>query len=292
MNPRRQPLIESGDDYAVAAVAQAAASAAHAPLASALYTGRVRHRRYSPHAHAFEYKLFLMYLDLSEIERIFAGRWLWSAGRRNVAEFRRSDYLGDPAVPLDQAVRDCVQQRTGQRPSGPIRLLTHLRYFGQCFNPVSFYYCYAADGRTLETVVAEITNTPWKQRHSYVLPIAEATTRGDVHAWHFDKRFHVSPFMAMEHAYAWRFGIPGQALRVHMEVLPPHAPPGTSPQRQFDATLILERKPIDGRHLAGVLLRFPLMTLRVLAAIHWQALRLWLRGNPVHDHPDKRPTAP
>ena len=292
MNPLRQPLIETGGSADTATGARVAAGAAQAPLASALYTGRVRHRRYAPHAHAFEYKLFLMYLDLSELDRVFAGRWLWSAGRRNVAEFRRSDYLGDPAVPLDQAVRDCVQQRTGQRPSGPIRLLTHLRYFGQCFNPVSFYYCYAADGHTLETVVAEITNTPWKQRHSYVLPIAEATTRGGIHAWHFDKRFHVSPFMAMEHAYAWRLGIPGQALRVHMEVLPPHATPGPSQQREFDATLVLERKPIDGRHLAGVLLRFPLMTLRVLAAIHWQALRLWLRGNPVHDHPDTRSTTP
>jgi DUF1365 family protein len=262
-----------------------------ATFASALYTGWIRHRRYAPHPHTFTYKLFLAYLDLSEVDRVFAGRWLWSVGRRNVAEFRRSDYLGDPDVPLDTAVRDCVEEHSGVRPEGPIRLLTHLRYFGKSFNPVSFYYCFATDGRTLQTVVAEITNTPWKQRHAYVLPVADSAMQGDVHAWHFDKRFHVSPFMAMEHAYAWRFGVPGEALRVHMEVLPPDAPPGTR-QREFDATLVLERAPIDAPHLAAALLRFPLMTLQVVLAIHWQALRLWLRGNPVHDHPDTRHSNP
>ncbi|HYM86302.1 MAG TPA: DUF1365 domain-containing protein [Pseudoxanthomonas sp.] len=256
-------------------------------FASALYTGWVRHRRHAPHPHAFRYRLFMAYLDLAEVEQVFARRWLWSAGRRNVAEFRRSDYLGDPAIPLDQAVRDCVERYGAPRPSGPIRLLTHLRYFGKCFNPVSFYYCFAEDGHTLQTVIAEVTNTPWKERHAYVLPVAEATPHGDVNAWHFDKRLHVSPFMAMEHAYAWRFGIPGDALRVHMEVLPPGSP-GDPGRREFDATLVLQRKPVDARHLAAMLMRFPLMTLQVVAAIHWQALRLWLRGNPVHDHPAKR----
>lgn len=255
---------------------------------SAIYTGWVRHRRYAPRAHAFKYKLFLMFLDLSEVDRIFTGRWLWSVGRSNLAQFRRSDYLGDPQVPLDTAVRDCVLRHTGERPAGPIRLLTHLRYFGQCFNPVSFYYCYAEDGCTLQTVVAEITNTPWKQRHAYVLPISESVSHGDIHAWNFDKCFHVSPFMAMEHTYVWRLSVPDDGLRMHMEVLPPDAKTGST-QREFDATLVLQRKPINACNLAAVLLRFPFMTLRVVVAIHWQALRLWLHGNPIHDHPQNRP---
>ncbi len=263
------------------------AAGTHPAFYSALYTGWVRHRRYSPHPHAFRYRLFLAYLDLAEIDQVFTRRWLWSVGRRNVAEFRRSDYLGDPLIPLDTAVRDCVENQGLERPRGPIRMLAHLRYFGQCFNPVSFYYCFAEDGHTLQTVVAEVTNTPWKQRHAYVLPVAEATSRGDVHAWRFDKRLHVSPFMAMEHSYAWRFGVPADALRVHMEVLPADRSHGAD-GRQFDATLVLQRKPIDAQHLAATLFRFPLMTLQVLTAIHWQALRLWLAGNPVHDHPDKR----
>lgn len=261
------------------------------PCASAIYTGWVRHRRHAPHPHAFHYRLFLMYLDLSEIQSLFARRRLWSYGRGNLASFRRSDYLGDPAVPLDQAVRDCVERNSGHRPQGPIRLLAHLRYFGHCFNPVSFYYCFAADGTTLDTIVAEVTNTPWKQRHQYVLDVSSARTRGDVHTWRFDKQFHVSPFMAMAHQYAWRFGVPGETLRVHMDVSPEAG--STDPcKRQFDATLVLQRRAIDSRSLAATLLQYPLMTLRVVLAIHWQALRLWLRGNPVHDHPDKRTAKP
>jgi len=260
------------------------------PLASAIYTGWVQHRRHAPHPHAFRYRLFLLYLDLAELETLFARRWLWSLGRRNLAQFRRSDYLGDPAVPLDTAVRDCVEARTGRRPQGPIRLLTHLRYFGHCFNPVSFYYCYAADGATLRAIVAEITNTPWRQRHQYVLEVQDDAAESGVHGWRFGKRFHVSPFLSMRHDYHWRFTAPGQTLRVHMDVLNPTPGPHAA-AREFDATLVLQRRAWSGAGLARALLRYPLMTLRVVAAIHWQALRLWGRGNPIHDHPDKRPVA-
>jgi DUF1365 family protein len=149
-----------------------------APLASCLYEGWVRHRRHAPHAHAFRYRIYMLYLDLDELDRVFAGRWLWSVNRRNLAQFRRSDYLGDPTIPLAEAVRARVREALGRAPTGPIRLLTHLRYFGHCFNPVSFYYCYAEDGTTLDTIVAEITNTPWKERHSYVLPVAGAQRHG------------------------------------------------------------------------------------------------------------------
>lgn len=259
----------------------------NAPLQSALYTGWVRHRRHRPHAHAFRYRLYLAYLDLSELDRVFAKRWLWSIGRRNLVEFRRSDFLGDPAVPLDEAVRRRVQEETGSRPAGPIRLLAHLRTFGHCFNPVSFYYCYAVDGETLETVVAEITNTPWKERHSYVLRADTAEKHGSALGWSFDKAFHVSPFIPMQRGYRWRLQPPGGHLRIHMDV-----DDGTDPE--FDATLVLERRELTGTSLARALLRFPLMTLKVVAAIHWQAFLIWLRRNPVYDHPTRaaKPAAP
>ena len=261
-----------------AAPAATPAAGGIAALRSGIYSGWVRHRRYAPHSHAFRYRICMLYLDLAEIEDAFRDRLLWSVGRRNVAEFRRSDYLGDPAVPLDEAVRQRVAAATGRRPEGPIRLLAHLRYFGHCFNPVSIYYCFEPDGTTLDTVVAEITNTPWKERHAYVLPVASADTHGIAREWRFDKRFHVSPFMPMQREYRWRFTTPGAALRIHMDVLNGEAP-------DFDATLVLERRPLDARGLASVLVRYPLMTLRVVAAIHWQAFLIWRKRNPVYAHP-------
>lgn len=252
-----------------------------APAYSAIYEGWVRHRRYAPYPHAFRYRMYFLYLDLAEMDLVFADRWLWSVNRRNLAEFRRSDYLGDPGVPLADAVRARIREVSGRAPSGPVRLLAHLRTCGHCFNPVCFYYCYADDGVTLDTIVAEITNTPWKERHSYVLPVAAAEHHGAALRWDFRKSFHVSPFMPMQRDYAWRFTAPDAALRVHMEVF-------NGAARDFDATLVLKRRPLNGANLARALWRFPAMTLRVVAAIHWQALLLWLRRNPVYDHPKSK----
>ncbi|HEX4481693.1 MAG TPA: DUF1365 domain-containing protein [Rudaea sp.] len=250
------------------------------PFASGIYEGWVRHRRFAPHAHAFRYRMYMMYLDLAEIDRVFAGRCLWSVNRRNVAQFRRADYLGDPSIPLDAAVRRRAADVLGREPTGPIRMLAHVRTFGHCFNPVAFYYCYADDGATLDCIVAEITNTPWKERHSYVLPVADAAHHGRALAWEFKKGFHVSPFLPMQCDYAWRLTAPDDALRVHMNVL-------AGGERDFDATLVLKRRPITGANLARVLLRYAAMSTRVVVAIHWQALLIFLRRNPVYDHPGK-----
>jgi DUF1365 family protein len=173
--------------------------------------------------------------------------------------------------------------RTGKRPTGPIRLLTHLRYFGHSFNPVSFYYCFDSAGTNVETIVAEITNTPWKERHAYVLPVAGSAVSGGAWRFQFDKQFHVSPFMPMDMRYDWRFSAPAAGLHVHME----NWRDGRS---AFDATLSLKREPITSASLARALAAFPLMTAQVITLIHWQALRLWLKRTPFFTHPDKLPT--
>jgi DUF1365 family protein len=251
---------------------------------SAIYRGDVRHRRLRPRRHAFRFRLFMMYLDLDELPTLFAGRLFWSSSRPALAWFRRADYLGPANVPLDDAVRNLVDARLGFRPAGPIRLLTHLRYLGFIMNPVSFYYCFDAAGERVEAIVAEITNTPWGERHSYVLDGRTETAGAEGTPHRFAKTFHVSPFMPMNQGYVWRFGPPAQRLGIRMESTDEDG-------RIFEASMMLERQELTGRSLAGVLLRYPFMTAVVGLGIYWHALRLMLKRVPFHVHPSTE-TAP
>ena len=248
-------------------------------MRSALYAGRVRHRRFTPVAHEFSYPLTLLYLDLSELETVFSGRWFWSAGDSEgdaaLAWFRRSDHFGPRDVPLDEWVRRYVAAETGTRPEGPICVLTQPRYFGYVFNPISVYYCFDAAGGQLEVVVAEVSNTPWNERHCYVVGRPGVPLEGEQR---FAKRFHVSPFMRLEQEYGWFSRPPGDTLSIHMDSY-------QAGMKMFDATLTLDRKSIETNSLNAALFGQPFQTARVFAAIHVQALKLWWKGVAYVPHP-------
>jgi uncharacterized protein len=242
---------------------------------NALYEGWVGHRRLRPVEHRFRYRVFMAYLDLDAVPQRVGPSWLWSTRHPALVRFRRADYLGDARIPPADAVRALVAERTGARPAGPVRLLTNLRCLGHLFNPVSFYYCFHRDGDRLEAVVAEVTNTPWGERHAYVLGALD--DRGAVHE-RVDKVFHVSPFMAMDHEYELSLTAPGP--RVGVEIVSRR-----DGEVHFDASLQLERRALDPAGLRRVLRRQPAPTMAVVTRIYANAARLKLKGAPYFSHP-------
>jgi DUF1365 family protein len=245
---------------------------------SRIYEGVLRHRRKAPQEHAFAYRVAMLYLCLDELPKILDAPRAWSASGPALAEFRRSDFLGDPAIPLQDEVRRRIREETGAAHSGPIYLLANPRYFGYVMNPIACYYCFSDDETRLEYVVAEVNNTPWNERHSYVLP---GPAQGTWLRTTFDKQFHVSPFHPMAMRYRWSSNTPERRLVLHMENI-------AGGEKVFDATLVLAARPMTAANLNRMLLRYPFMTLKVMLAIYWQALRLYLKGVPVYTHPNNQ----
>ncbi len=246
-------------------------------MESAIYSGTLRHRRFRPTQHEFAYPIFMAFLDvdkLPELMRIsrFSGynRWNW-------ASYCERDHFGDANLPLHERLRNDAWAHGVELPDGPIFLLTHLRYLGYNFNPVSFFYCYDNSG-ALTCVMAEVNNT-FAETHNYWLTSKECVQRGaDSARYEFDKAFHVSPFMAMKQRYQWTFTDPAENLVVQSNS-------SEAGEAIFDSTLKLDRREWSAENLRAELLRFPWMTAKVVFDIHWQALRLIGKRVPVVHHP-------
>jgi DUF1365 family protein len=219
--------------------------------APAVYEGTISHARRAVRRYGFRHRIALAYIDLADIPARFTRPW------PGLLRFRPQDYLDDAAV------RDLVLEHSGRRPTGRITLLTNLRTLGRCFNPVSFYWCFEPDGERVQAVVAEVTNTPWGERHAYVLR-DEPTP----------KAMHVSPFFGMDQQYEWSAGTPGEELVVRIANRE-----GT--RRVFGATLAVRRRGLT----RATRLHHTLSSLRVGVLIYAHALALKLQRVPVHRHP-------
>lgn len=242
---------------------------------SGIYKGWLRHRRFSPRCHEFNYQVFMMYLDLSELDRVLDLSPWWSRSRWSLARYVRSDFLGDSSVDLDCAIRTRIKEEAGVEHTGPIRLLANLRYFGFNINPIVTYYCFD-EQEHLQYIVAEVTNTPWKEKKSYVLRCDPNLKQQRIN---FNKGMHVSPFNPMDMRYFWRSNNPAKRLSLNIETW-------RDDDVELDATLSLKRVDISRQSLNRTILRYPWMTVKVAGAIYWQAIKLLHKRVPFYGHPD------
>ncbi len=244
---------------------------------SAVYEGWVTHRRLGSVPHSFRYRVFMPLLDLDDLPGVLDPIPLWSARRAAPARFRDADHLPGGEGPLATRARDLARARLGRRPGGAVSLLANPRYLGVGFNPVSFLFLHGDDG-DLDSVIAEVTNTPWRERAEYVLDAQRATPERRV-TGAFRKRMHVSPFQPMEQTYEISVTRPDERFGVVIRNLERGRP-------VFVASMALRRLEITRGRMLRLLLGYPPMTIATLARIYANALRLKLRGSRFHPHPD------
>lgn len=256
---------------------------------SRLFVGWVRHRRYKPKSHTLHYRVFMTYLDLDEIDTVFASSRLWSNEKANWMSFRRNDYFKGKEPDLKRSVIRHISENSLIKADHihRVTMLTNLRTLGYAMNPVTFYYAFDHNDNLL-AIMPEITNTPWEERYQYIL-----TTRSEFGGtppsvlkskslrYRLQKAFHVSPFNPMSVDYDWRFSVPNDGKNVI------HLINNEAGETVFDATMSLEPVAISAKNVRKALIHFPWMTVKIALGIYVNALKLWLKGVPFYSHPKK-----
>jgi hypothetical protein len=262
-------------------------------LANSLVKGWVRHKRYTPKVHEFDYDMDWTLLDLDTVEELFLQSKLWSVEKANIVSYRVKDFHYGLELPEEQSLEDMrargalankkaitksIREKLGKSFSGKVFMMSHLRNYGYNFNSVCFYFCY--EDSDLKYIVSEITNTPWGERHSYIFDCTDSRRQAkDIHQFEFDKEFHVSPFIKMNMKYRWTFRITPDDLRVHMSVL------DTKNKKYFDATFTGDLLPLSCKVMNRFAWKHAFQPIKMSLTIYWQALKLWLKRVTVHDHP-------
>ena len=251
---------------------------------SALYSGTVYHERFRPTQHRFSYQIHLFWLNLDELERLESSVKHFSFMHRALVQFRSTDYLGIHNGNVKQAVLNKIVQLGGpsfkpaasdngtadMQPACEVCMLGQLRTFGMYFSPVNFYFVRPAGASVFTYMLAEVSNTPWHERHYYLVDMA---TQDDT-----QKAFHVSPFNPMDMTYKWRISQPAAKFAMTMDC--------HQQERDFSAGLQLHRAPLTSQSLKAALFKIPSMTVKTVTGIYWQALKLWLKRTPIYSHPN------
>ncbi|MBS9477434.1 DUF1365 domain-containing protein [Ancylobacter radicis] len=256
--------------------------------ASALFAGSVIHSRLKPRRHRLRYRLFSLLLDLDELPRLGDRLRLFSHNRFNLFSLRDADYGRGDGTALKPYVESVMRSAGIEPDGGAVRLLTMPRLFGYAFNPLSMYFCYRRDG-ALAAILYEVNNT-FGQRHSYFIPVDGGSAGGTIRQ-SAAKAFYVSPFMDMGLDYAFRVEPPGAAFTVIISARDSDGPVLIAAHRA-------RRRALTDRELMRALFAYPLLTLKVIAGIHWEALFIWAKGirlrqrPPLPAEPVSLPTAP
>jgi uncharacterized protein len=252
------------------------------PSGHALLTGEVGHKRYIPKVHGFTYQVHYFWLDLDELATIPARGWLWSRSRFAACSYRRADYLAGPDD-LTQAVRQKLQQLGSKEPVAKVCMMSPLANWGYYFSPLTLYYCFD-QSQQLVALLAEVSNTPWNERHYYLVPVDSVKlASAEPSQYQHDKAFHVSPFNPMDMQYHWT--VLANSVQLQLSITNFKAE-----QKIFSAWFDLAIRPFTLTQLKSLLIRRPWQNVQVMTRIYWHAVKLLFKAVPVYGHPKSKET--